>query len=116
MQGTSRIAVRAALACLVGVSASAAMASPLEDPTLGGAVFTGAVHPHATSLFLNPAALGLTEPGSHFYADSSLRFDQYDSDRQVLRDPDVGLAPGPQVSSSMFTPGGSLAWYSSPRR
>ncbi len=113
MQRTSRIAIQAALACLVGVSASAALASPLEDPTLGGAVFTGAVHPHATSLFLNPAALGLTGPGSHFYADSSLRFDQYDIDRQILRDPDVGLAPGPQVSSSMFTPGGSLAWYSS---
>ncbi|WP_428261956.1 hypothetical protein [Haliangium sp.] len=102
--------VALALALATGF-ASAAAASPLEDPTLGGAVFTGTVHPHATSIYVNPAALGQAVRGSHVYLDTSLRLDRYHIDRQVITDPDAGLQPGPSVSSSPITPGGSLIWY-----
>jgi hypothetical protein len=44
-----------ALWCVVAV----AQASPRSDPTAGRAVFTGATTHHATSIVLNPAALGL---------------------------------------------------------
>lgn len=44
-----------ALWCATG----AAWASPRTDPTVGRAVFTGATTPHATSIGLDPAAIGL---------------------------------------------------------
>src|SRR3954454_14233566 len=44
-----------ALSC----AAAAAAASPRSDPTAGRAVFTGATMPHATSIGVDPAALGL---------------------------------------------------------
>ena len=37
----------------------AALASPRSDPTVGRAVFSGATLPAATSIDLDPAALGL---------------------------------------------------------
>src|SRR4051812_43948016 len=39
--------------------AAPAAASPRSDPTAGRAVFTGATTHHATSIVLDPAALGL---------------------------------------------------------
>jgi hypothetical protein len=98
-----------------GLPARPAAASPLEDSTLGGAVFTGPVHAHATSIYLNPAALGLASRGAHVYFDGSLRLDTYDIDRRVLSNPlDAGsaLMDGPRVQASTLAPGGTLAWYS----
>lgn len=92
-----------------------AAASPLEDSTLGGAVFTGPVHPHATAIYLNPAALGLASRGAHFYLDGSLSLDTYDIARLKLSDPlDAGsaLEPGARVEATTLAPGGTLAWYS----
>ncbi|WP_045118872.1 hypothetical protein [Haliangium ochraceum] len=96
--------------CASALSA-AASASPFEDSTLGGAVFTGPVHPHATALFTNPAALGLTGRGTHVYFGGSMRLDQYTIDRQVLRDPEAGLEPGARVKDTTAAPGTSLALY-----
>jgi hypothetical protein len=48
-----------ALASAVASAAASAQASPRTDPTAGRAVFTGATTHHATSIVLNPAALGL---------------------------------------------------------
>lgn len=46
------------LAIVCGGFAATAMASPHSDPTIGRAVFTGATMPAATSIDLNPAAIG----------------------------------------------------------
>jgi hypothetical protein len=100
---------------LAGGGGRPAAASPLEDSTLGGAVFTGPVHAHATAIYLNPAALGLADRGAHLYFDGSLRLDTYGIDRRVLSDPrdaDSALVGGPRVEASTLAPGGTLAWYS----
>lgn len=96
------------LASLVALRAAA---SPLEDPTLGGAVFTGPVHPHATAMYLNPGALGLVGRGTHLYLDGSLRLDRYDLRRLHLTDPDqpAGLASQGQLGT--MSPSGTLVWY-----
>lgn len=109
-----------ALACaglLAGTGAAArpAAASPLEDSNLGGAVFTGPVHAHATAIYLNPAALGLADRGAHLYLDGSLNLDTYGIDRRELvdaTDPGAGLTDGARVQASTVAPGGTLAWYS----
>lgn len=86
-------------------------ASPLEDSTLGGAVFTGPVHAHATAIYMNPAALGLAGQGAHLYLDGSLRMDRYGIERRVMRGADGALVAGPQVNATTLAPGGTLAWY-----
>jgi hypothetical protein len=53
------MAVRRILTLAILCAATAAGASPRTDPTTGRAVFTGATMPHATSIGLNPAAIGL---------------------------------------------------------
>ncbi len=49
----------ASVAACPGSIVAPAQASPRSDPTAGRAVFTGATTHHATSIVLNPAALGL---------------------------------------------------------
>jgi hypothetical protein len=53
------MAVPRLLTLAVSCAAVSAWASPRTDPTTGRAVFTGATMPHATSIGLDPAALGL---------------------------------------------------------
>src|ERR1700712_3218629 len=53
------MAARRILILTLVCAAAHAHASPRSDPTTGRAVFTGATMPHATSLGLDPAALGL---------------------------------------------------------
>ena len=53
------MAVPRILTLALTCAAAAAWASPRTDPTIGRAVFTGATMPHATSIGLDPAALGL---------------------------------------------------------
>jgi long-subunit fatty acid transport protein len=86
-------------------------ASPLEDTTVGGAVFTGPAHPHATAIYINPAALGLGSQGWYLYLGGSMRLDQYDIQRQRITDPSSGLEPAPPVSDTTFTPAGALGFY-----
>lgn len=115
--GLGRLGVLAWAGLLVGAGLPArpAAASPLEDSTLGGAVFTGPVHAHATAIYLNPAALGLASRGAHLYFDGSLSLNTYDIERSVLSDrldADSALVDGPRVEASTLAPGGTLAWYS----
>jgi hypothetical protein len=86
-------------------------ASPLEDSTAGGAAFTGPAHPHATAIYVNPAALGLSTQGWHLYLGGSARLDQFDIERRRITDPSAGLEPAPPVGDTTFTPGGTLAFY-----
>jgi hypothetical protein len=89
-----------------------AAASPLEDPTVGGAVFTGPVHAHATAIYENPAALGLASRGAHLYLGGSLRLDTYDIHRQELTDDTGPLVAGERVRASTLAPGTTVALYS----
>jgi long-subunit fatty acid transport protein len=101
------------LACAVVAASgtSAALASPLADPFLGGVVFTGATHPHASSFFYNPAALGL-DAGNHVYAAGNAVFDRYSVERAAI---DAAGSPtsgqGAAVEAGVFSPAGFLAVY-----
>lgn len=82
-----------------------AAASPFEDGALGGDVFTGPTHPHASSIYVNPAAMGLALPGWHVYLGGNLQLDQLSVDRRLV-DPTTGaITDGP--SASALTPTGS---------
>lgn len=75
---------------------------------MGRAVFTGATMPNATSLDVNPAAIGLGEQ-SELYAAALLTLDQYAITPRTL-DIDTGtLTDGSDVDSHLFSPGGMVA-------
>jgi long-subunit fatty acid transport protein len=99
-----------ALALLALCDAPAA--SPLEDVSQGGAVFTGVARAHATSIHLNPAALGMSGEGFHIFVGSSTRLDQLWVDRYAI-DPATGVASeGEAVGALTATPGGVVAAWS----
>ena len=102
---------------LCGVIAPA-IASPRSDPTTGRAVFTGAATPHATSISLNPAALGPSPfRGVELYVAVTSMLQQLGIERRMI-DPATGsLSPGPSVHDTQLGPGGNvgLVWHSSDR-
>src|SRR5262245_13913099 len=73
------------LAMLCALHASA-LASPLTDPTQGRAVFTGAATSSATSIEINPAALGLGIPeyDNEVYVAGTATLDHFSIDRRTL--------------------------------
>ena len=83
-----------------------AVASPRADPTSGRAVFTGAASTHPTSLYGNPANLGL-EAGWRAYLAGTLTLDQEFIDRRT-QDASGALSAGPAVSEVRGSPGGEL--------
>jgi hypothetical protein len=93
------------------VAARATAASPVDDPTAGRAVFTGAASPHATSILLNPAALAL-EPatGVHFYAGGTLRLEQLAIDRRVI-DANGNVTDGENVRALELGPGATFGLW-----
>jgi hypothetical protein len=105
-----------AVALVGALAAAPVVASPMEDSALGHAVFTGPTHPHATSIYLSPAALGLGLSGHQFHAGGVLHADQVAVDR-LLIDPDTGASSqGPSVARRALGPGGILAYsYTGPR-
>jgi hypothetical protein len=94
------------LAC--GALVTPALASPLGDPTNGRAVFTGATVPHATSIELNPAALGLGTRFEVYVAATSL-LNQIQIERRTLDIATGDLSPGPRVSDTQLAPGAMIA-------
>ena len=109
---TARVAGALGLLGAIAIT-SPATASPLEDPTAGGAVFTGPTAAHASSIFLNPAALGFARRGLHLHIGGSLRLDSIGVDRRTV-DPATGaLGDGPSVSTTTWSPGGTMAVYGS---
>lgn len=94
---------------LAGATASAS-ASPRTDPTVGRAVFTGATLPHATSIGLDPAALGLGTVDQLYVAVTST-LDQLHVDLDRV-DPTTGapLTPGTRVRDVELSPGVMLAF------
>ncbi|MFT3700634.1 MAG: hypothetical protein QM831_46245 [Kofleriaceae bacterium] len=97
----SRVAVLIACAC------STAIASPRSDPTTGRAVFTGATMSSATSIDLNPAAIG---PGTqtYLYIAAATVIDHYGIrlDQQNL---DGSITQGSHLDDYEIGPGGNAA-------
>lgn len=89
-----------ALLCLL--IAAPAHASPRTDPTMGRTVFTGATTWHATSIELNPSALGLGIR-DELYISAFAALDRYSIDR----------AASDHVDATLASPGGMLAgiWH-----
>tara|TARA_R110002073_G_scaffold218689_1_gene378901 strand:- start:41746 stop:43197 length:1452 start_codon:yes stop_codon:yes gene_type:complete len=91
---------------------SPAEASPMEDSSLGGAVFTGPTSGHASSFFVNPAALGLTGRGWHLHFGGSGQLSSLYLDSDVV-DPSGTQSAGESTSNYTLTPGGIIALYGS---
>lgn len=97
--------ILASVAC--GAALAPAHASPRTDPTVGRAVFTGATLPNATSIGLNPAALG-TGPFGELLIALTGTLDQIRIDPQEL-DVDTGArSPGARARAIELSPGGTI--------
>jgi hypothetical protein len=88
--------------------ATPALASPRTDPTVGRAVFTGAATPHATSLSLNPAALGLGTFDAVYIALTGT-IDQLHMELSPFNQGGLS-APGASVHDAEVSPGGQVAF------
>jgi hypothetical protein len=95
------------LTLAVSCVAASAWASPRTDPTAGRAVFTGAATPHATSIGLDPAALGLV-PFDQLYLAITGVIDQLHAD--LDRFEGDTLVPGSQVRNVEVAPGAMIAF------
>lgn len=89
---------------LSGAAASAG-ASPRSDPTAGRAVFTGATMPHATSIGLDPAALGLGSVDELYVAVTGVIEQLHVALDRAAND----LPPGPRARDLELGPGGVFA-------
>lgn len=87
--------------------AAPALASPRTDPTAGRAVFTGATTHHATSIELDPAALGLG-PFDELSVALTGIVDQLHIDLDPYRRGDL-QAPGARVRDVSLSPGASIS-------
>ncbi len=101
------MAARPILMFMFSCAAATAQASPRSDPTTGRSVFTGAATPHASSITLNPAALGIGTIDEVYLALASV-VDSYSIDRRV-QDPATGtLTAGDSVGQTQLGLGGML--------
>ena len=109
------MAARRILTLLTGstIAVSSAVASPRSDPTTGRAVFTGASEPSATSITLNPAAIGLDTALTKFYFAVTSTLQQLAIDRKTIDLDSGALADGGSVRDNRVGPGGDLAilWH-----
>jgi hypothetical protein len=95
------------VACAAALGAAPALASPRSDPTSGRSVFTGATMPHASSISLNPAALGIGVV-TEIYLAATGTLDQLTIERSNL-DVDTGaLTPGVQLHDLERSPGAAV--------
>src|SRR5689334_12322143 len=95
--------------CAWGCATATAWASPRTDPTQGRAVFTGAATPHATSIGLDPAALGIGSINQLYVSVTgaldqlSIQLDQVDA---ATGD---SAGPGPRVRDAELGAGAMVA-------
>lgn len=101
------MAVPRILTLALWCATASAWASPRTDPTTGRAVFTGATMPHATSIGLDPAALGLGSVDQLYVALTST-VDQLRVDLDRLDG--NALVPGSRVRDVALSPGAMLAF------
>ncbi|MBA3820600.1 MAG: hypothetical protein H0X17_17040 [Deltaproteobacteria bacterium] len=102
------MATRPILTLAICFPASMAVASPRSDPTVGRGVFTGATVPHASSITLNPAALGIGLVDEIYVATTGV-VESYDIRRKQLDLATGTLGDGPRVADSELGVGGMLA-------
>jgi hypothetical protein len=110
-------AARISLVAIVAIAALARVGagSPVDDPTTGRAVFTGASVPSPTSIQLDPAAIAApgplgesTAPPDTLYVGATSTFDQIRISRRTL-DLDTGaLSPDGEVSGVTASPGADI--------
>lgn len=109
--------MRGAIVLMMGGALAAtptqSLASPHEDPSLGGAVFTGPVHGHASAFFTNPAALGLTARGCNVHLGASSRLDSLWIRRRQVDPESLQLRGGERSSFHTLSPGALFAGYCS---
>ncbi|MBS1118861.1 MAG: hypothetical protein H6Q90_1089 [Deltaproteobacteria bacterium] len=103
------MATRPILTLILWSAVSTAAASPRSDSTVGRAVFTGATVPSATSISLNPAAIGLGSR-DEIYLSVTAVLEQFGIDRKTIDLATDSLVPGDQVRDLELGPGGSLAF------
>lgn len=72
-------------------------------------MFSGPTQPHATSIFVNPAALALASRGEHLLLLGTTRLSQLAVDRDIVQ-ADGSTIAGPNVSSNVLSPGGMFAF------
>lgn len=101
------MALAAVLASALVAGPRLAIASPRANPTTGRAVFTGAASAHPTTLYLNPAVLGL-ETTARLYLASTLVIDHEQIDRRV-EGLDGSLSEGSSLNDVRASPGGELS-------
>lgn len=90
---------------------ASAAGSPLGDPAIERAVFSGTTAAQPDSLLLNPAALSLGPSGLFFHASASADVDWVRIDRRTI-DPATGdLAGGPTVTDTPLSPGAAVGVY-----
>src|SRR3954466_13055414 len=94
------------LTLVLSCAAASAGASPRSDPTAGRAVFTGATMPHATSIGVDPAALGLGLVDELYVAFTSV----LDQLHVALDHGPDGTSPGGRARDVEFGPGAMLAF------
>ncbi len=97
--------VTALVCCLCGI----ASASPRTDPSAGRSVFTGATMPAATSIDLDPAAIG---PGQYDYAYIAATgvYDHYGVRLDTVDLATGAISRGTTLHDSELSPGGMLAY------
>lgn len=100
--------VRRILTLALWCATLSAQASPRTDPTTGRAVFTGATMPHATSIGLDPAALGLGDFDEVYVALTGV-LDQLHIDLAPFQQGDLS-SPGARVRDVELSPGAMLAF------
>src|SRR4051812_1235051 len=99
---------RACLAIAIAWAPLSALAAPGGDPTVGRAVFTGAVTPHATSVSLNPSAMGLGTTDELYVAATAV-IDQIAINRRDLDVATGDYSDGQHVRDVEIGPGGAVA-------
>jgi long-subunit fatty acid transport protein len=114
----TRARLVAATVLLAVLRAHPAGAAPLVDPTSGGMVFTGPTSAHVSSLYWNPAAIGLVR-GFHVYASGQLHADPYVVERASI-DTSTGEPSEAQLGAggksfdpakgTLLTPGGFIGF------
>jgi hypothetical protein len=109
----SRVRISLAVAILAPLAVPRAWASPVDDPTIGRAVFTGATVPAVTSIVLDPAAL--SGPGAlggplsdAVYVGLTSSLDQLSIARSSVDLSTGAVTPADAVSGAVVSPGADI--------
>jgi long-subunit fatty acid transport protein len=101
----ARTAPLALLVPLAMLAAPAARAAPLDEPFVGGMTFSGPTSASLTSIYWNPAALGLVR-GTQIMIGGTVRLSRTTVTRSSF-DPRTGLPPG--TPGNTVSPGAATA-------